>query len=88
MLVITLSGSAIAAAAAMVLPTYAVSLLIDFSMGWINRFMPSFPALFLAMPLRGLAGWAVVSGTLAGILAWGTAALPEWFEQMSQAMLQ
>lgn len=62
---ITTSGAAIAVAVALVLPALGVGLIVDITLGWLNRTMPKLPVLFLAMPLRMWVGWLVLAGGLA-----------------------
>lgn len=63
--VILVSGAAIATAIALVLPALGVGLIVDVSLGWMNRAMPKLPVVFLAMPMRMVLGWIVVAGALA-----------------------
>ncbi len=67
---IDMTGAAIAAAVAIALPAFVAAALVDFSLGWLNRSMPSLPSMFLAMPLRALVGWLVVAATLLAAATW------------------
>lgn len=59
---IRFSAGALAAGVAFALPAVGVGLLVDLSLGWINRTLPRLPVLFMAMPLRMLLGWTVLAG--------------------------
>lgn len=61
-------------------PALLVALLVDLTLGWANRTLPSLPAMFVAMPLRSLIGWILVPPViLAGF--WGLHAIgPDWFD--------
>ena len=67
---VDMTGAAIAAAVAIALPAFVAAALVDFSLGWLNRSMPSLPSMFLAMPLRALVGWLIVAATLLAAATW------------------
>lgn len=60
-------------------PALLVALLVDLTLGWANRTLPSLPAMFVAMPLRSLIGWILVPPViLAGF--WGLEDVgADWF---------
>ena len=83
--ILRLTGAALTVAVAFVLPAFAAALLVDFSMGWFNRFMPNLPALFLAMPIRSLVGWGIVAATLLAGIELVADLIPVWFAEPLEA---
>lgn len=67
---IHLSAAAISIAVAITIPIFAATLLLDFTFGWINRFMFTFQATFLAMPLRMLVTWLIILSSFSVTILW------------------
>lgn len=57
-------AAAFALTVAFALPAFTISWVIDLALGWLGRAMPQLPAMFLAMPLRGVLGAFVVAASL------------------------
>lgn len=49
------------------IPILIASLIVDLSLGWANRTLPSLPAMFIAMPIRSLAIWGMIAIIIAAI---------------------
>ncbi len=57
-----------ALAVAFALPAFTITWVVDLALGWLGRAMPQLPAMFLAMPLRGVLGAFVVAASI-GLVA-------------------
>jgi flagellar biosynthetic protein FliR len=68
LLAIRLTGELIVVAVTLAAPVIVTLLLVDITLGWLNRFAPQMNAYFLALPLKGLLGVGVMVLVVAGLV--------------------